>query len=316
MRLILLIAICFITSGCSLIPGLKMPESWKGLGKGGSTGAAVAAAEKDNKGVTSMAEANKKVEEARLKMELEYDKFRKDLSDAYKAREKIDLENFGKISEINYGIYYVTENKKDTDIDFKIANLKAKENMARLDALPEEKRLSIRGDVEVDRKKTMDELETKYKKLTQESFLAAAAYEEATRVIKQKEEEKAKLRAENRMTLEKLEAEKKAEFDRIQKETADKVALAKEAQRQEMIGYIVKALVGAGVLFLIIAGLLKNISLGLVSISAFGLAYFAATTPMWIISSAVGVMILIVVVSAYYKHVKTAISGPKDTVGG
>ncbi len=58
-----------------------MPESWKSLSGGSVTAGAVAAADKDKKSVTQLSEADKKVEEARKKIEQEYEEFRKGLSD-------------------------------------------------------------------------------------------------------------------------------------------------------------------------------------------------------------------------------------------
>ena len=77
----LILAICL--TGCSLVPGLKMPESWKSLGSTGKAAAAVVVAQKESENVKQLSDADKKVEEARKKMELEYAKFREDLQKAY-----------------------------------------------------------------------------------------------------------------------------------------------------------------------------------------------------------------------------------------
>lgn len=289
--------------GCSLVPGLKMPESWKSLGGSGSAGA-VASANRDKTGVSQLSEADKKVEEARKKMEQEYEEFRKSLSDAYKKREEIDNANFKKISETNYGILYATEAKKDTDIDIAIAHFRAKENMYRLDPLPITMQDQIKQEVDADRKKTSADLLKKYDKLFEESKAAAEAYNKATELIKQKEEEKAKIRAENKSALDKLTADKNAEIERLKKEAEDKLAIAKEAQKQEYIGYMVKALVGVGILFLIAAGLLKSINMGIVSISSFALAYTIATAPVWVIGTVVGITVLSMVGVTIYSKMK------------
>ncbi len=289
--------------GCSLVPGLKMPESWKSLG-GSSSAGAVASANRDKTGVSQLSEADKKVEEARKKMEQEYEEFRKSLSDAYKKREEIDNANFKKISETNYGILYVTEAKKDIDMDIAIAHFRAKENMYRLDPLPITMQDQIKQEVDADRKKTSADLLKKYDKLFEESKAAAEAYNKATELIKQKEEEKAKIRAENKSALDKLTADKNAEIERLKKEAEDKLAIAKEAQKQEYIGYMVKALVGVGILFLIAAGLLKSINMGIVSISSFALAYTIATAPVWVIGTVVGITVLSMVGVTIYSKMK------------
>ena len=300
-----------------------MPDSWKSL-TGGSSAGAVASADKDKKGVTQLSDADKKVEEARKKIEQEYEAFRKELQDAYKRREEIDNENFKKISETNFGILYATESKKDTDINMAIAYFRAKENMYRLDPIPIIMQDQIKQEVEVDRKKTPDELLKKYEKLFEQAKAAADAYQKASELIKQKEEEKSKIRAENKTTLDKLNAEKAAEIERIKKEAEDKLALAKEAQKQEYIGYMIKALVGVGILFLIIAGLMKSINMGIIAISSFALAYTIATAPTWVIGTVVGVTVLSMVTVTVFsklrekdkqiKAVETT-SNPKDTEG-
>lgn len=297
---ILLFPLFFV--GCSLVPGLKMPEAWKSLGSGSSNAGAVASANRDKSGVNQLSETEKKVEEARKKLEQEYEEFRKSLTEAYKKREEIDNANFKKISETNYGIVYATEAKKDTDIDIAIAHFRAKENMYRLDPLPITLQDQIKREVDVDRKKTSADLLKKYDKLFEESKAAAEAYNKATELIKQKEEEKAKLRAESKNMLDKLTAEKNAEIERLKKEADDRLALAKEAQKQEYLGYMIKALVGVGILFLIAAGLMKSINMGIVSISSFALAYTIATAPTWVIGTVVGVTVLsMVAVSVYTK---------------
>jgi len=286
-----------------MVPGLKMPDSWKNL-TGGSSSASVAAAKKDSENVKQLSEADKKVEEARKKMEQEYETFRKELADAYKKREEIDNKNFNEISKINYGILYATENKKETDIDVAIAHFRAKENMFRLDPLPVTIQDQIKQEVENDRKRTYGDLLKKYDKLFEEAKAAAEAYNKATELIRQKEEEKAKIRAENKAAIDKLNADKNAEIERLKKEAADKVELAKEAQRQEYIGYMVKALVGVGILFLIAAGLMKSINMGIVSISSFALAYTIATAPVWVIGTVVGITVLSMVGVTIYSKTK------------
>lgn len=304
MRIAILLLPLLLT-GCSLIPGLKMPEAWKSLG-GGST-ASVVAAKKNEENINNVVDADKKVDEARKKMELEYAKFREDLQKAYDDRTKKDNENFAKISELNFGVYHVTQEKKKVDINTTIAHLRSKEIMMRADKLTEEQKEKIKDEIDEEKKKTVDELYVKYKQSIDLAISQKAALDAAELLILQKEKEKAALREANKQNIDRLEKERNEEIERIKKETADKVQMAKEAQRQEMLGYIVKVLVGVGVLFLILAGLLKSISMGIVSISAFALAYVAATVPMWVIASVVGVMVLIVVWTSHAKHVKTAV---------
>jgi uncharacterized protein YceK len=52
MRIVLLILATLLFTGCSLIPGLKMPESWKSLG--GSSTASVVAAKKNEENINKI----------------------------------------------------------------------------------------------------------------------------------------------------------------------------------------------------------------------------------------------------------------------
>lgn len=305
MRYTSFILLMLLTSSCSMIPGLKMPEQWKSL-INGSTGSVVAA-QKVNENVKQITDADKKVDEARKKLELDYAKFREDLQKVYEDRTKKDNENFNVISQLNYGVYEITQEKKKIDINTTIAHLRSKEIMMRGDKLTEEQKYKIKEELDVEKTKTIDELYIKYKANIDLAVKQKAALDAAEALILIKEKEKDALRVANKQTIERLEADRKAEIERIAKDTADKVKLAREAQRQEMLGYIIKALVGVGILFLILGGLLRSISMGIVSISSLALAYTAATVPMWVISSIVGLMVLIIVWSAHSKNITGAV---------
>lgn len=294
-----------LTSSCSMIPGLKMPDSWKSLT--GSKTNSVVTAQKVDENVRQLTEADKKVEEARKKMELDYSKFRNDLQKAYDDKTKKDNENFNVISQLNYGVYEITQENKKIDINTTIAHLRSKEIMMRGDNLTESQKDKIKEELDIEKTKTIDELYIKYKANIDIAVKQKAALDAAEALILIKEKEKDALRVANKQTIEKLEGDRKAEIERIAKDTADKVKLAREAQRQEMLGYIIKALVGVGILFLVLGGLLRSLSMGIVSISALALAYTAATVPMWVISSIVGLMVLIIVWSAHSKNIKCAV---------
>ena len=295
MRYVYLSLICLLLTGCSVISGLKMPEAWKSLGK--TPDKAIAAGTTTNAAMVQVADADKKLQDAKLKIEQEYEKFRQDLELTYKKREEIDIKNFDEISKVNYGIYYVTNNeKKDTDIDFLIAHLRAKENMARLDQLPEEVRMQIRSEVDTDKRKTMEALLKKYEEKVKEGLLVATAYEEATKLIQLKEDEKRKLREENKITLQRLEAEKSAEIERIRKETEAKIASAKEEQRMEMLRWIIKALSIVGILQLVGGLLLKSPTFIIAGIFTLGIAYVTVMIPFWVVALSMGVIILAMVI--------------------
>ena len=305
MRYVYLSLMCLLLTGCSMFPNVKWPEQWKSLANG-STGSVVAA-QKVNENVKQITDADKKVEEARKKMELDYAKFREDLQKVYDDRTKKDNENFNVISQLNYGVYEITQEKKKIDINTTIAHLRSKEIMMRGDKLTEEQKEKIKDELDVEKTKTIDQLYIKYKANIDLAVKQKAALDAAEALILIKEKEKDALRVANKQTIERLEADRKAEVERIAKDTADKVKLAREAQRQEMLGYMIKALVGVGILFLILGVLLKSVTFFGVCLAAFGLAYVAIMVPMWVIGTVVGLMIVAVLWNSHRTTISAAV---------
>ena len=266
-----------------------------GGGKTGDSAGSVAAAQNTAAAVDRMAEISKRNEEARKAMEIEYAKFREQLAVAYANREKVDNDNFDRISEINYGIFKATEEVTKLDARVLIANLKSKENMARLMPIGEAKKKEIIAELEADRKKVESEIMKKYEGRIKEGEAAAAAYEAADKLVKEKEAEKAKLRDQQATILEKLRADQEAEREKLRKEAADAVAIAKEKQRLEMVGWIVKALLGVGIVILVIGFLMKSPTFIVSGIAMLGLAYVAATIPFWVVAAVMGVFVIVMV---------------------
>jgi len=306
MRYLAILLTVFLLAGCALYPNLKMPDQWKGLTSTGRAAAETVNAANQKEAINKATEADKKVEEARKKMELEYAKFREDLQKAYDDRTKKDNENFHIISLLNYGVYQITQEKKKIDINTTIAHLRSKEIMMRADVLTEVEKEKIREELDQEKTKTIDELYIKYKANIDLAIKQKAALDAAESLILLKEKEKDAIRTANKQNIEKLEADKAIELEAIRKAADDRVTIAREAQKAEMLGYIIKALVAVGVVFLILAGLLKSITMGIVSISAFALAYTAAMVPMWAIMTVMGVMFAIVIWSNYANTIKKA----------
>ena len=293
MRFVVSLLFVMSLTGCTMLGGLKMPSL--GGGKTGDSAGSVAAAQNTAEAVDRMAEISKRNEEARKAMEVEYAKFREQLTAAYANREKLDNENFDRISEINYGIFKATEDVTKLDARVLIANLKSKENMARLMPIGEAKKKEIIAELEDDRKKLEAEIVKKYEVRIKEGEAAAAAYEEADKQVKLKEAEKGKLRDQQATILEKLRADQEAEREKLRKEAADAVAIAKEKQRLEMVGWIVKALLGVGIVILVIGFLMKSPTFIVSGIAMLGLAYVAATIPFWVVASIMGVFVIVMV---------------------
>ena len=123
----------------------------------------------------------------------------------------------------------------------------------------------------------------------------------------QKEKEKAQLKEANRIAIEKIEAEKKAEVERVRAEAADQVRLLKEAQQHEIIVWTVRVLGGLGILFLVLGVLMKSFSMILSGVTFLGLAYMATSIPMWAIGAiAGGAIVLMGLAQVLFKSKKKA----------
>jgi hypothetical protein len=243
-----------------------------------------------------MTEIAKREAEARKALEAKYEKFRQELATAYANREKVDNENFDKISEINYGITAATEEVVGLDTRVLIANLKSKEAANMLMPVPEDKKKLIEADIEADRKKVEGEIRKKYDDLMKKSEAAAKRYEEADKLVKQKEAEKAKLRMDQAEALKKIQEEQEALRTKMKKEADDAVEIAKEKQRLEMVGMIVKALLGVGILLMVLGFLLKSPVFIVAGLVMLGLSYVAATIPFWVVAAVMGLFIVVMIV--------------------
>jgi len=306
------ILLCLFLTGCMSLPKFDTPKV-----DTTTSAAVVIKAEEGKKQVDQMAEANKKVEAARQEMEAKYAAFRNDLQKAYDDLKKKDDENFAKIGELNYGVYMVTQEKKKQDMNTLVAHLRAKEIMNRTDKLTPEQKAAITADINKEKALTIDQLYTKYNGAVELAVVQKQALDNAQEVIDQKEKEKAALREAEKITINRLQAEKDAELARLKKEADDQVAIAKANQRAEMIGLIVKALLGVGILFLVLAVLLKNITMGIGCIASLGLAYTAATVPIWVVGAVLGgVILLFVAIEVMKSKKKKPTSDPKSTASG
>jgi len=287
-----MVLLSILFAGCATLPSFKGMSFFNSGKKDISTTAPIAAAASTEKAVDRMEEINKRHEEEKKVLNAQYEKFRQDLTSAYKEREKVDNDNFDKISQINYGIFLSTEPVTNLDTRVLIANMKAKENMSRLMPLNETQKMQVKQEIEEDRIKTEAQIRAKYESKIKEGEAAAAAYEKADQLVKQKEEEKTKLRNEQAEILAKLKADQEAERQKLKQEAVDAVAAAKEQQKAEMIGWLVKILGIIGVIVLLVGLLLKS-PIFMISGAVFlGLAYIAATVAMWIILSVMGACIL------------------------
>jgi hypothetical protein len=304
-----------LLSGCGMVP--KMP-SLPSFGKKEAAKtepvkepevnvAAVVAAQAAKEAMEKAAAVEAKAAEDKKKMEDEYAKLKAETMKAYDDLKKKDQDNFDKIAELNYGVYHVTQKNKKTDINTTIAHLRSKEIMMRTDKLTDAEKAEIQKEIEDERSKTVDQLYIKYKATIDLAVNQKAALDEADQLIQQKEKEKAAMKEANRIAIEKVEAEKKAEVERVRAEAADQVRLLKEAQQRELMVWTVRILGGLGILFLVLGVLLKSFSMILSGVTFLGLAYMATSIPMWAIgATAGGAIVLMGIAQVLFKGKKKA----------
>lgn len=299
MRVLTAIALSMLLTGCQMLSGLgsKIGSLGDRLNKKpGDTSGTVAGAQATAGAIDRMSEIARREAEARRALEAQYEKFRQELAAAYANREKVDNENFDRISEVNYGIIAATEEVVGLDKRVLVANLKAKENAEMLMPVPEDKKKAIVAEIDADVKKELAEITKKYEQKTKEAQAAAKRYEEADALVKKKEAEKVKLRMDQATALKKIQEEQATERERMLKEAKDAVEIAKEKQRQEMVSMIVKALLGVSIILLLVGFLMKSPTFIISGVAMLGLAYVAATIPFWVVATVMGLFIVVMIV--------------------
>ena len=286
-----------LASGCSIVPtlpsfGNKKSTTVEDVSSKDNV-AAIVAGQTAKEAMDKASAVEQKAEEDKKKMQDEYAKMKAEMQKAYEDLKKKDQDNFDKIGELNYGIYFVTQEKKKVDINTTIAHLRSKEVMIRTDKLNDAEKTEIQKEVADEKSKTVDQLYIKYKQTIDLAVNQKAQLDDAEALIVQKEKEKSQLKEANRIAIEKIEAEKKVEVERIRADAADQVRLLKEAQQQELMVWLVRLLGGIGILFVILGVLFKSFSMIFSGITFLGLAYMATTIPMWIIGAIAGGYILL-----------------------
>jgi multidrug efflux pump subunit AcrB len=315
MRKAFVLLLCLSLTGCtSMFTGLPKFTFGDGTQIKESTSISKIENTQTKNAIVKVADADKKIAEAQNKMELEYAKFRTELQKAYDDKDKLNKNNLDRIANLNYGIYYVTQEKKKQDINTLIAHLRAKEIMNKLDNLSEIEKDKVNQQIVEEKTKTIDELYTKYNAQIELAVAQKAELDRAEALIAEKEKEKEQLRTTQKITIEKLQADKVAELKQIKADTDNKVKLATAEQREELLSYIVKALAGVGILFLILGILLRSISLGIGAIACLSLAYVAATIPIWVIGTVLGVVILILLWEAHSEKIKAAVKNQPQII--
>jgi hypothetical protein len=303
-KLVISFLALLLFTGCPSIP--KMPSFGKKLEKSEQIAkepevnvAAVVAAQSAKEAMERAEIAEKKAADDKKNMEAEYAKLKAETQKAYNDLREKDLENFAKISEINYGVYHVTQEKKKVDINTTIAHLRSKEIMMRTDILTDAKKAEIQKEVAEEKiikeslQKSIDVLYIKYKATIDLAVNQKSLLDDAEALIVTKEKEKTALKEANRLQIEKLESDKKAEIEKLKQDAADQVRLLKEAQKEQLVQRLIYVLGGLGILFIVLGVLMRSISFILSAVMFLGLAYIAASVPMWIVAVSAVVSLLV-----------------------
>lgn len=289
-------------SGCSIIPkvpnfGIKKAAATEELAKPEVNVAAIIAGQAAKEAMDKATAVEQKAAEEKAKMEVEYAKMKVEMQKAYDDLKAKDQDNFVKIGQLNYGIYFVTQEKKKVDINTTIAHLRSKEVMNRTDILDDAQKAEIQKEIADEKSKTIDQLYIKYKASIDLAVNQKAALDEADALIQQKEKEKFALKESNRIAIEKIESDRKIEVAKLKADAADQVRIAIEVAKEQrarlIMDMITYSLGGLGILFVVLAVLLKKLNLIVSGIIFIGLAIAATMVPMWIIGTAAGVLFLI-----------------------
>lgn len=296
-----------ILSGCNIVP--KVP-SFSGFGSKKApvvetqvvpevNVAAAVASQAAKDAFEKAALVEQKAADDKKKMEEEYAKTKVEMKKAYDDLRAKDLENFAKISELNYGVYHVTQEKKKVDINTTIAHLRSKEIMMRTDILTDAKKSEIQKEVAEEKiikdslQKSIDGLYIKYKATIDLAVNQKSQLDDAEALIVTKEKEKAAIKETNRLQIEKMESDKKAEIEKLKQDAADQVRLLKEAQKEQLVQRLIYVLGGLGILFIVLGVLMRSISFILSAVMFLGLAYIAASVPMWVVGVTAVVSLLV-----------------------
>ena len=307
MKKLYILLFLLILSGCNIVP--KVP-SFSGFGSKKApvvetqvvpevNVAAAVASQAAKDAFEKAALVEQKAADDKKKMEEEYAKTKVEMKKAYDDLRAKDLENFAKISELNYGVYHVTQEKKKVDINTTIAHLRSKEIMMRTDILTDAKKSEIQKEVAEEKiikdslQKSIDGLYIKYKATIDLAVNQKSQLDDAEALIVTKEKEKAAIKEINRLQIEKMESDKKAEIEKLKQDAADQVRLLKEAQKEQLVQRLIYVLGGLGILFIVLGVLMRSISFILSAVMFLGLAYIAASVPMWVVGVTAVVSLLV-----------------------
>jgi hypothetical protein len=301
-KLILLVCVSLL-AGCSIMPSIPSftKPSTEPIAK---AAAVVSRNEAAEEALSKLAESEQRAEAEKAKLVTEYNKVRAEMKKAYDELKEKDYANFAKISELNYGVYHVTQEKKKTDINTTIAHLRSKEIMLRTDKLTDAEKEAIQKEVADEKQKTVDQLYIKYKETIELAVNQKAALDTAEHLVEVKEQEKAKLREENRIQIELLQKQKLAEIEQAKRDAADQVRIAREEYQAMLTNWIVYSLGAVGLLCLILGLLLKNFHFIITGVTLIASAFSVATLPTYVMYIISASMLGVYILMAYKKKKK------------
>lgn len=232
-----------------------------------------------------VAEEAKKAE---TKANLKYDKVKQQLSKAYEDRQKIDYDSFDTISQVNYGIYFLSKDF-GTNKDLYLIHLRSEQNLYRLNPLDVQTKTFIESEITTERTFELDQLKNKYEKLFEESKDTYSKWEKADNLVKSLIIEKEKVRKENETLLRKIEMDKVKAVAEIEASLKVAEAKAKDEQLKEIRGWMAKVFAGVAVIAIIAGILMKSVTFIIPGLICGGMALAVTVIPMWTVFVFLGV---------------------------
>jgi hypothetical protein len=229
-------------------------------------------------------EQKKAIDEATAK----YDKLKAELVSAYNIRQKIDYSSFDYMSQVNYGIFYLSKDFQENR-NLQLIHMKAEENMYRMTPLDPSVKTFIEQEVEREKNMEIGELKAKYEKLFQESRSVYSQWEQADKKVKDLETQKAEVQKENASLFRKIEMDKVKAMADIEASAKAAEEKAKTEQLNIIRGWMAKVFAVVGVIAILAGILMKSINFIIPGLVCGGMALAVTVIPMWTVFVFLGV---------------------------
>lgn len=284
-----LLGVCLISlSGCI---GFSSKSILGGLDSSEDASSAVVESKTASKLVDDVKKIEAQQKAEKEKIENKYQEAKDELREAYSLRQEADNVSFDYISEVNYGIYFLSKDYA-SDLVLNLINLKAEQNMYRLTPLSPEKKTKIEAEISAELILPNSAIKANYEKLIADSKEAWAKYEAADAKVTELEEKKTKIKEENAALLLQLEQTKAKALSDIEQAAAAAEERAKEQQLAQIRGWMAKTFAGVAILAIIVGIFMKSFSLILSGLLCAGMAIGITVIPLWAVFVFVGVMMV------------------------